>query len=102
MAGALLLALLVPAVFWSGIVTGMAGKIIVASLVLLAATALMAAGAVGGIRRLVMAGSVLFGVAILILLWQTIGTLLDQSLFFLIAGAVLLAVASGARRRSRD
>ena len=98
LAGALLLALLVPAVFWSGIVTGMAGKIIVASLVLLAATALMAAGAVGGIRRLVMAGSVLFGVAILILLWQTIGTLLDQSLFFLIAGAVLLAVASGARR----
>jgi uncharacterized membrane protein len=47
---------------------------------------------------LVLAGSVLFGVAILILLWQTIGTLLDQSLFFLVAGAALLAVASGARR----
>lgn len=98
LAGALVVALLVPAVFWSGIVTGMTGKIIVASLVLCAAIALMAAGAIGGVRRLVMAGSVLFGVAILILLWQTIGSLLDQSLFFLIAGAALLAVASGARR----
>lgn len=98
LAAALTFALLVPAVFWSGIVTGMAGKIIVASLVLLTATALVAAGAVGGVRRLVMAGSVLFGVAILILLWQTIGSLLDQSLFFLVAGAALLAIASGARR----
>lgn len=98
LAAALVLALLVPAVFWSGIVAGMPGKIIVASLVLLAATALVVAGGAGGVRRLVMAGSVLFGVAILILLWQTIGTLLDQSLFFLMAGAALLAVASGARR----
>ncbi|CAH1677177.1 conserved membrane hypothetical protein [Hyphomicrobiales bacterium] len=98
LAAALALALLVPAVFWSGMVTGMPGKIVVASLVLLSATALMAAGAIGGVRRLVMAGSILFGVAILILLWQTIGTLLDQSLFFLVAGAALLAVASGARR----
>ncbi|UZF94197.1 DUF2157 domain-containing protein [Bosea sp. NBC_00550] len=95
---ALVLALLVPAVFWSGSAIGMAGKITVASLVLLSATALMVAGAAGGVRRLVMAGSILFGVAILILLWQTIGTLLDQSLFFLVAGAALLAVASGARR----
>jgi len=98
LAAGLAFALLVPAVFWTGIVTAMAGKIIVASLVLLAATALVAGGAVGGIRRLVLAGSVLFGAAILILLWQTIGTLLDQSLFFLVAGAALLAIASGARR----
>jgi len=98
LAAALVLALLVPAVFWSGVVIGMPGKIMVASLVLLSATALMVAGAVGGVRRLVLAGSILFGIAILILLWQTIGTLLDQSLFFLVAGAALLAVASGARR----
>ncbi|MCR4520998.1 MULTISPECIES: DUF2157 domain-containing protein [Bosea] len=98
LAAGLAFALLVPVVFWTGIVTAMAGKIIVASLVLLTATALVVAGSVGGIRRLVLAGSVLFGVAILILLWQTIGTLLDQSLFFLVAGAALLAIASGARR----
>ena len=98
LAAGLAFALLVPAVFWTGIVTAMAGKIIVASLVLLTATALVVAGSVGGIRRLVLAGSILFGVAILILLWQTIGTLLDQSLFFLVAGAALLAIASGARR----
>lgn len=98
LAAALVLSLLVPAVFWSGTATGMPGKIAVASLILLSATALMVAGAAGGVRRLVMAGSILFGIAILILLWQTIGTLLDQSLFFLVAGAALLAVASGARR----
>jgi uncharacterized membrane protein len=98
LAAGLAFALLVPAVFWSGLATAMAGKIVVASLVLGAATALVAAGSAGGVRRLVLAGSALFAVAILILLWQTIGTLLDQSLFFLAAGAALLAVASGARR----
>ncbi|WP_038358422.1 DUF2157 domain-containing protein [Bosea sp. UNC402CLCol] len=94
----LLLALLVPVLFWSDRVSGMPGKIAVASLVLLAATALVIAGAAGGIRRILTAGSILFGVAILILLWQTIGTLLDQSLFFLLAGAALLVTAWGARR----
>ncbi len=94
----LLLALLVPVVFWSDRVAGMPGRIAVASLILLSATALVVTGAAGGIRRILTAGSVLFGVAILILLWQTIGTLLDQSLFFLAAGAALLATAWGARR----
>jgi len=98
LAAALGLTLAVPAVFWSGIALGIVGKILVASLVLLAATALVIAGAAGGVRRLTMAGSVLFGVAILILLWQTVGTLLDQSLFFLVAGAALIATATGARR----
>ena len=87
-----------PPVFWSGGVVGLAGKIVVASLILSAAIALVVAGATGGVRRITLAGSGLFGVAILILLWQTIGTLLDQSLFFLVAGAVLLALAGGARR----
>ncbi|HEY5794685.1 MAG TPA: DUF2157 domain-containing protein [Bosea sp. (in: a-proteobacteria)] len=98
LAVALILALLVPPVFWSGVVVGVAGKVIVASLVLAAAIALVVAGVTGGVRRLTLAGSGMFGLAILVLLWQTIGTLLDQSLFFLVAGVVLLGLASGARR----
>ena len=53
---------------------------------------------VGGGWSLTGPEAVPFGIAILILLWQTIGTLLDQSLFFLVAGAALLATAWGARR----
>lgn len=98
LAGALLLALLVPVVFWSGSVVGFLGKVVAASLILLTAIALVVAGATGGVRRITLAGSVLFGIAILILLWQTVGTLLDQSLFFLVAGAVLLGLASAARK----
>lgn len=95
---ALLLALAVPLVFWSGGAVRLPGKVVVASLILASAVALIIAGAEGGLRRIVMAGTALFGLAILVLLWQTIGTLLDQSLFFLVAGAVLLVLASGARR----
>lgn len=91
-------ALLVPAVFWSGIAAGIVGKVAVASLILVSAMALVIAGGAGGVRRLLLGGSLLFGVAILVLLWRTIGTLLDQSLFFLVAGVVLIAVAAGARR----
>lgn len=98
LAAALLMALLIPPVFWSGGVVALAGKVVVASLILLIAIALVVAGAAGGVRRLTLAGSGLFFIAVLILLWQTIGTLLDQSLFFLAAGAALLAMASGARR----
>lgn len=98
LAAALLLALLIPVLFWSGGVMQFAGKAAVASLVLLIAIGLVIAGVAGRVRRLTLAGAGLFGVAILILLWQTIGTLLDQSLFFLAAGALLLALASGARR----
>lgn len=98
LAAGLAFALLVPAVFWSGGVVGLAGKVVVASLVLLAAIALVVAGAAGGLRSIMLAGSALFGLATLILLGQTIGTLLDQSLFFLVAGALLLGLASGARR----
>ena len=94
----LVFALLVPPVFWSGGVVGLPGKVVVASLILSVAIGLVVAGVTGGVRRLTLAGSGLFGIAILILLWQTIGTLLDQSLFFLVAGGVLLALASGARR----
>lgn len=98
LAAALLMSLFIPVVFWSGGVVRLPGKVVVAGLILLIAIALVVAGAAGGIRRLTLAGSGLFGIAILILLWQTIGTLLDQSLFFLVAGAALLALAGGARR----
>jgi uncharacterized membrane protein len=53
---------------------------------------------VTGLRSLVIAGYAVFGVSILILLWRTVGTLLGQSLFFLVAGVVLLGLAIGARR----
>lgn len=95
---ALLLSLMVPVVFWSGSVVALIGKIAIATLILVIAIALVLAGAGGGVRRLTIAGSGLFAVAVLILLWQTIGTLLDQSLFFLAAGAILIGLASGARR----
>jgi uncharacterized membrane protein len=98
LAAALLLSLLIPVVFWSGGVVRLPGKVVVASLVLLIAIALVAAGAAGGVRRLTLAGSALFFVAVMILLWQTIGTLLDQSLFFLVGGAALLGMASLTRR----
>ncbi|WP_376986935.1 DUF2157 domain-containing protein [Bosea sp. R86505] len=94
----LILGLVVPLVFWSGLAVGLPGKVMVASLVLASAIALVVAGVTGGVRRLTLAGSGMFGLAILILLWQTIGTLLNQSLFFLVAGGVLLGLASGARR----
>lgn len=95
---ALLFALAVPLVFWSGTALTLAGKALVAGLVLASAIGLVVAGASGGVRRLTLAGSGLFAVAILILLWQTIGTLLDQSLFFLIAGAILIGAANWARK----
>jgi uncharacterized membrane protein len=98
LAAALAMSLIVPLVFWSGGAVALPGKAAVAALILVIAIALVIAGVAGGVRRIMLAGSGLFGLAILILLWQTIGTLLDQSLFFLVAGGVLLALASGARK----
>jgi uncharacterized membrane protein len=95
---ALFMALLVPVLFWSGGAVSMAGKIVVAALILSIAIGIVVAGAGGGVRRLSIAGSVLFAIAVVTLLWQTIGTLLDQSLFFLVGGAALIAIASGMRR----
>lgn len=95
---ALFMALLVPVLFWSGGAVSMAGKIVVAALILAIAIGIVVAGAGGGVRRLSIAGSTLFAIAIVILLWQTIGTLLDQSLFFLVGGALLIGLASGMRR----
>ncbi len=98
LAVALIMSLLVPVLFWSGGAVSMAGKILVAALILAIALGIVVAGAGGGVRRLSIAGSTLFAIAVVILLWQTIGTLLDQSLFFLVGGAALIAIASGMRR----
>lgn len=98
LAAALVMSLLVPVLFWSGGAVSMAGKIVVAALILSIAIGIVVAGAGGGVRRLSIAGSLLFAIAVVTLLWQTIGTLLDQSLFFLVGGAALIAIASGMRR----
>lgn len=95
---ALVAALLVPVVFWSGSAATLAGKVVVAGLVLSTAIGLVVAGAGGGMRSFSIAGSLLFFVSVMVLLWQTIGTLLDQSLFFLVAGALLIGLAVASRR----
>ncbi|MEN5080858.1 DUF2157 domain-containing protein [Bosea sp. TWI1241] len=95
---ALVAALLVPVVFWSGSAATLAGKVVVAGLVLSTAIGLVVAGAGGGMRHFSIAGSLLFFVSVMVLLWQTIGTLLDQSLFFLVAGALLIGLAVASRR----
>ena len=73
-------------------------RMLVPVAVLVSAVALIAAGLLVGLRSFVIVGYAVFGVSILILLWRTIGTLLGQSLFFLVAGVVLLGLALGARR----
>ena len=94
---ALLVSLLIPLVFWSGAAAWLAGRVVVAGLILVVAMALVVAGSAGGVRRMLLAGAGLFGIAVLILLWQTVGTLLSQSLFFLVAGAALLVLARATR-----
>lgn len=98
LAVALLLSLLIPLVFWSGAASSFLGKVVVAGLILVVAMALVVAGSAGGVRRMLLAGAGLFGIAVLILLWQTVGTLLSQSLFFLVAGLALLVLARMTRR----
>jgi len=98
LAVALLLSLLIPLVFWSGAASSLLGKVVVAGLILVVAMALVVAGSAGGVRRMLLAGAGLFGIAVLILLWQTVGTLLSQSLFFLVAGLALLVLARMTRR----
>jgi uncharacterized membrane protein len=73
-------------------------RMLVPVAVLVSAVTLIAGGLLVGLRTLVIVGYAVFGVSILILLWRTVGTLLGQSLFFLVAGVVLLGLAIGARR----
>ncbi|MGH6642096.1 MAG: DUF2157 domain-containing protein, partial [Bradyrhizobium sp.] len=74
------------------------GRMLVPVAVLISAVTLIAGGLLAGLRTFVIVGYVVFGVSILILLWRTVGTLLGQSLFFLVAGVVLMGLAIGARR----
>jgi uncharacterized membrane protein len=72
-------------------------RVLVPIAVLVSASALIAGGLLAGLGTLIAVGYAVFGASILILLWRTIGTLLNQSLFFLVAGAVLVGLAAGAR-----
>ena len=74
------------------------GRVLVPVAVLVSAVTLIAGGLLAGLRSLIIVGYAVFGVSILILLWRTVGTLLSQSLFFLVAGVVLLGLGAGARR----
>jgi uncharacterized membrane protein len=47
---------------------------------------------------MVFAGCLAFAVAALVLLYRTVGSLLDQSLFFLVAGVALIALGAGMRK----
>jgi hypothetical protein len=85
------------------ILSGLAGtnvpvRVLVSIAVLVSTLALIAGGLLTGLGTLIVAGYAVFGASILILLWQTVGTLLNQSLFFLAAGVALVGLAVGARK----
>ena len=97
MAAALVLAMATSLVFWSGAGQSFGGRVVVSALVLLSSSAMIIAGAVMGQRRVTLAGAGAFGLAVIVLLYRTVGTLLDQSLFFLAGGVLLIAIAAGMR-----
>ena len=97
MAAALVLAMTTSLVFWSGAGQSFGGRVVVSALVLLSSSAMIIAGAVMGQRRVSLAGAGAFGLAVIVLLYRTVGTLLDQSLFFLAGGVLLIAIAAGMR-----
>jgi uncharacterized membrane protein len=78
--------------------TGVPIRVLVPVAVLVSAVALIAGGLLAGLGTLIAAGYAVFGASMLILLWRTIGTLLNQSLFFLVAGVALVGLAAGARQ----
>jgi uncharacterized membrane protein len=77
--------------------TGIPIRVLVPIAVLVSALALITGGLLAGLGTLIVVGYAVFGASILILLWRTIGTLLNQSLFFLVAGVALVGLAAGAR-----
>jgi uncharacterized membrane protein len=77
--------------------TDFPSRVLVPIAVLVSALALITGGLLAGLGTLIAVGYAVFGGSILILLWRTIGTLLNQSLFFLVAGVVLVGLAAGAR-----
>jgi hypothetical protein len=90
---ACVIGLLIPLMFLST-----AGVMLVSVAVLVSAVILIAGGLFTGLGMVVVVGYAVFGVSILLLLWRTVGTLLGQSLFFLVAGLALLGFALGARK----
>jgi uncharacterized membrane protein len=76
----------------------LSSRVFVSIAVLASALALIAGGLLVGLGTLLAAGYAVFGFAVLTLLSRTIGTLLNQSLFFLVAGVALLGLAAGARK----
>jgi uncharacterized membrane protein len=98
--------LMIPPMFFGIAATDVLRRVLVSTAVLVSASALIVGGLLAGLRTLIVVGYVVFGTSILILLWRTVGSLLNQSLFFLVAGVALVGLAAGARklasRSSRD
>jgi hypothetical protein len=90
--------LMIPLIFHGMGGSDVLRRVLVSVAVFVSAVALITAGLLAGLRTFIVAGYAVFGVSILILLWQTIGTLLSQSLFFLVAGVALLGLAAGAHK----
>lgn len=75
--------------------------VLLAALVLAALVAISAAGSATERRSWSAAGNLGIAAALLFLLYVTVGSLLGQSVFFLVAGIVLVTVAVIAARRMR-
>jgi uncharacterized membrane protein len=90
--------LTIPLMFSGFAGTNIPVRVLVAITVLASALALITGGLLAGLGTLIAVGYAVFGGSILILLWRTIGTLLNQSLFFLVAGVVLVGFAAGAHK----
>ena len=76
-------------------------RVLVPIAVLASALALITGGLLAGVGTLIAAGYAVFGASILILLWRTIGTLLNQSLFFHVFGLALVGLAAGAHKMAK-
>ncbi|MGE0725711.1 MAG: DUF2157 domain-containing protein [Alphaproteobacteria bacterium] len=96
LAAALLVGIALPLVLTAAPADG--ARAVASVMVLGAIVCLIAAGLLAGSTPVAAAGYTAFGGAVLLLLHRTVGTLLDQSLFFLAAGLLLIAFGWGARR----
>jgi uncharacterized membrane protein len=90
--------LIIPPMLFSIAGSDVSSRVLVSVAVLASALALITGGLLAGLGTLIAVGYAVFGVAVLTLLWRTIGTLLNQSLFFLVAGVALVGLAAGARK----
>ena len=87
--------LTIPLMFFGMAEAGVLRRALVSIAVFVSAVGLIAGGLLLGLRTFIVVGYAVFGVSIFILLWQTIGTLLSQSLFFLVAGVALAGSGGG-------